>query len=353
MSDYITAPRTITMDAAATVAELRFDNWNSLKLSGNAPLTFSNVGGQGQINVYKGSHTIDTPIMLASSSSFGVAGGLKLTVSKPIRGSGALVKTGPGTVDLTAPNTYTGQTLAADGRLILGASLTKSSSVTAQGTARIELAAGGDKIIKTGALAITGAAATIDLADNRLITTSAVGAASGGVYSGVSGMIQRSYNFAAWNGAGLTSSAAALTGGLTTLGVGDAGDLLGLGETETATWSGETITGASTLVMYTYAGDANLDGVINGGDYGVIDNFVQVPGADGYANGDFNYDGVVDGGDYGVIDNNIQAQGPALPMSGAAGLSGVTAIPEPSAFGLTILGSAGLLRRRRRQVSFR
>jgi hypothetical protein len=64
--------------------------------------------------------------------------------------------------------------------------------------------------------------------------------------------------------------------------------------------------------MYTYAGDANLDGTIDGGDYGIIDNFVQVPNADGYANGDFNYDGVIDGGDYGIIDNNVQAQGAPL-----------------------------------------
>jgi hypothetical protein len=52
--------------------------------------------------------------------------------------------------------------------------------------------------------------------------------------------------------------------------------------------------------------------VIDGGDYGVIDNFVQVPNAFGYFKGDFNYDGVIDGGDYGIIDNNIQAQGAAL-----------------------------------------
>jgi hypothetical protein len=65
-------------------------------------------------------------------------------------------------------------------------------------------------------------------------------------------------------------------------------------------------------VKYTYAGDANLDGAINGGDYGIIDNFVQVPGAWGYFNGDFNHDGVIDGGDYGILDNNVQAQGAPL-----------------------------------------
>jgi hypothetical protein len=128
----------------------------------------------------------------------------------------------------------------------------------------------------------------------------------------------------------------------------------GLGPTDTDTWAGQTITGASTVAMYTYAGDANLDGVIDGGDYGIIDNFVQVPAADGYANGDFNYDGVIDGGDYGIIDNNVQAQGAPFPTSGSAsGLPGVSAVPEPASFSVLALASLALVgrRSRRRQTS--
>jgi hypothetical protein len=106
--------------------------------------------------------------------------------------------------------------------------------------------------------------------------------------------------------------------------------------------------------MYTYAGDANLDGTIDGGDYGVIENFVLVPSADGYFNGDFNYDSVIDGGDYGIIDNNIQSQGAPLGSSGALAsasppIGAVTAVPEPSACGFAILGAAAMLTRRRRR----
>ena len=32
------------------------------------------------------------------------------------------------------------------------------------------------------------------------------------------------------------------------------------------------------VVRYTYAGDLNLDGSIDGADYGMIDNYVQFPG---------------------------------------------------------------------------
>jgi hypothetical protein len=65
------------------------------------------------------------------------------------------------------------------------------------------------------------------------------------------------------------------------------------------------------LLKYTYTGDVNFDGTIDGADYGVIDNWVQFPGTNGYVN-DFNYDGVIDGADYGLIDNAFQLQGPPL-----------------------------------------
>ena len=171
----------------------------------------------------------------------------------------------------------------------------------------------------------------------------------GGVYSGVQGDVQHASNFGAWDQPGLTTSMPDAVAGLTTIGVATGAQVRGLGATDTDTFAGQTITGASTIAMYTYAGDANLDGTIDGGDYGIIDNFVQVPNADGYANGDFNYDGVIDGGDYGIIDNNIQAQGAPFPTSGSVGLSGVTAIPEPAAYGFAGLSAAALALHRRRR----
>jgi hypothetical protein len=128
----------------------------------------------------------------------------------------------------------------------------------------------------------------------------------------VLGLIATAYDFTAWDGNGIRTSSGDAQAGLTGLGAGEAVDALSLNPGETVLWNGVTVDDSTVLIKYTYAGDANLDGVIDGGDYGVIDNFVQVPGTSGWFNGDFNYDGVIDGGDYGVIDNNIQAQGPAL-----------------------------------------
>ena len=187
-----------------------------------------------------------------------------------------------------------------------------------------------------------------DLTDNKLITNVAPGTTTAFIYNGVQGDIQRAYNFQQWDQPGLTTSKPAAQTGLTTLGVTTGAARAGLGPTDTDLFGGQTYTGASTLVMYTYAGDANLDGLIDGGDYGIIDNNVQIPGADSYYNGDFNYDGVIDGGDYGIIDNNIQQQGAPFDVSGVVSLSGVTAVPEPATLSVLGIAALGLLRRRRR-----
>ena len=178
------------------------------------------------------------------------------------------------------------------------------------------------------------------------------------------GEIQRAYDFGAWDQPGLTTSQpnagqnAGPLSGTTTIGVATAEQVLFVGPTETTVVFGQTVTGATTIAMYTYAGDVNFDGLVDGADYGTLDNWIQFPGTDGYANGDVNYDGVIDGADYGVLDNTIQLQGEPIPgvfsafaSESSASLSGVTAVPEPTACGFAVLGAAALLGRRRRRTT--
>jgi hypothetical protein len=175
------------------------------------------------------------------------------------------------------------------------------------------LAPGGSKMLVTKGLTVTG---KLNLTDNDLLFdytgADRLGSFNGTNYTGVLGLIASAYDFGAFDGNGLSTSMPDAHVGLTTLGAANASDVYFVNAGDPVVYQGETIDGSTVIVKYTYAGDANLDGVIDGGDYGVLDNFAQVPGANGYFNGDFNYDGVIDGGDYGVIDNNVQAQGAAL-----------------------------------------
>jgi len=217
--------------------------------------------------------------------------------------------------DLSPTQRNVNVTIAAGASAIF-ASTQHLSTLTIEGLA--SMAVNGNNVLVVDELLMPDATSRLNLADNDLVidytvSASPIGAFSDGAYSGIAGLIASGYDFAAWDGShGIVTDQSDAAAGLTTLGIGDAAALYGLGEGDVAMFGSETVDATAVLIKYTYAGDANLDGTIDGGDYGTIDNFSQVPGADAYFNGDFNYDGVVDGGDYGVIDNNVQAQGAPL-----------------------------------------
>src|SRR5207247_4990748 len=114
----------------------------------------------------------------------------------------------------------------------------------------------------------------------------------------------------------------ATTSNFTTLGVATAAQVKGIAATATAVFAGQTVTGTDVLIMYTYGGDANLDGKINVDDYGRIDFNVALS-SNGWFNGDFNYDGKINVDDYGIIDFNIGIQGQPLAAS-------LFTVPEPA-----------------------
>jgi Ca2+-binding RTX toxin-like protein len=161
--------------------------------------------------------------------------------------------------------------------------------------------------------------AKFDLNDNKLITNTPAGSWNGGTYNGVQGEVQRAYNFGNWDAPGLTTSQPDTVSGLTTVGVATAEQVLFIDPTDTAMFAGQTVTGASTIAMYTYAGDANLDGLVDGEDYAILNHSITFGGATGWSNGDFNYDGIIDSADYAIIDATAEMLGgptpptPALP----------------------------------------
>src|SRR5207244_1063514 len=122
---------------------------------------------------------------------------------------------------------------------------------------------------------------------------------------------------------------------------------------QTKRFNSVAVDATTVLVRYTFAGDANLNRVINIDDYGRIDANIPL-NATGWFNGDFNYDGKINIDDYGVIDFNLPIQGAqfstaaSLPSARgfADGLS-ATAIPEPAVLS-TLVFVCALARRSRR-----
>ncbi|MEA2708393.1 MAG: hypothetical protein QOF78_994 [Phycisphaerales bacterium] len=217
----------------------------------------------------------------------------------------------------------------------------------------VDVTDGGSKTLHVNSLAIT-AGGKLDLNHHKLIVDwdpaspgSPKGSWNGTSYTGIEGLIDSANHDGAWDGFGITTSQTNALRGLTTLGVADASDVVDFNGAQTALWHGQAVDATSVLVLYTYAGDANLDGMISGDDYSSIDFNVGVAGARSYFNGDFNYDGIISGDDYSTIDFNFAAQSGPAPAA-------LTAVPEPSAacgFALFSLASGAFCRRRRRRRS--
>jgi hypothetical protein len=200
-------------------------------------------------------------------------------------------------------------------------------------------------MLYTPTIADTG---TLDLTGNDLD----VQAGGPAALAAITRLVAQGYNNGTWTGAGITSSSAANDPKhLTALGVI-------LNTVASNSFDGQSVAVNDTLVKYTYYGDANLDGRVDGSDYTKIDNG-YLNHLTGWFNGDFNYDGVVDGSDYTLIDNSFNTQGaqisatlanPTVQVAGEIAPSGGSPVPEPATTGLIGVASTfALLGRRRRR----
>jgi hypothetical protein len=214
-------------------------------------------------------------------------------------------------------------------------------------------------VVATGGLSIactlnswTG---KLDLANNDLDVP-------GGNLATLTNQLKEGYNSGNWNGTGgiVSSSATNNTAHLTTLGIilntaNGTTPVYGTG-TALGTFDGTSPAATDVLIKYTYYGDTNLDGKVDGSDYVRIDNGALM-GLTGWYNGDFNYDGVINGSEYTLIDNAYNTQGAQIEASIAgasaastAEISGATDLPEPSSAVLIGIGVGVRLLRRRKQT---
>jgi hypothetical protein len=228
-------------------------------------------------------------------------------------------------------------------------------SVSSGGAAKLTTSTGpnvnGGKVIVTKSLAADSG--KVDLTNNNLAVDYAAGGSS--PLADVNGLLAAGYAGGSWNGAtGVASSSAAGNSSRSTLAVAEASDVLHLTGTQTTLWFGQSVDATTVLVRYTFAGDADLNGKLDGDDYFRLDAHVGESGPGvRYADGDFDFNGRVNGDDYFILDRNVSTNGFATGMDTAAsqGISGITAVPEPTvgAIMMMIAGYGVAPRRRRRR----
>jgi hypothetical protein len=276
--DTAAASSPMTYSSLASVVFNLSGGGNTLtQLSQPAAAVTYNAGSlSNTLNISGGTFNIAADPQI-SSGNLTVNDNANLTFSAPASGSGYNAR------NLYALNLGTGATAK-----LLAASTTSSDRT----------------VLVTGSLSIS-TGATLDLTNNAMIVHN-------GIISTLTALIAKGFNAGSgyWNGTGITSSnARGDTTELTAIGV------ISNNYSGTAiysnTFDNQSVSLNDVLVKYTYVGDANLDGAVNGSDYTKIDNGFH-NNLTGWLNGDFNYDGVVNGSDYTLIDNAFNMQSASL-----------------------------------------
>jgi hypothetical protein len=291
-----TAGRIVYTNSPVTLGTLSFGSPNTWLLAGLGTLTMQTSSGSAQVNVTQGSHKINLPLSIASSTVLSVSSGAQLTIADPVTiGAGkTLTQSGSGTVTFQS-----------------------TVSVGTGGSFAIT----GDADVRSLALA-TGATADVN---GRLRLRESTTAAA------VDQLKQ----------AQIVSSSSTLDpSGATTLGIAD--DPAG-----------------GVLVKYTYLGDADLSGSPDSGAFDRFRDGIDRKSTATWASGDFDYDGVVDAADFRRFVLGLEND-PNRLVSGQffAALSDfaaaqnlnidLSAVPEPAAL-LWFCALAPFVRRRRRR----
>ena len=294
--------------------------------------------------------------------------GNSITIAEPLlHGAGApdggVTKSGLGTLTLSAStNAYTGPTNVNSGTLVIAVTgaLPKNNSLT--------ISAGATLLdVANSVLPSMTTAGSFNINGSTIIQNSPA-------LSTISAAVQKGFNGGAWN----NSSAGAI---YSSLAANDTAHLHAIGVIQNDNGSGSilyntfegsgtaTLNDSDVLLKYTYYGDTDLSGTVDGSDYSRIDtaylseNFsggIPTNPVSGWFNGDFNYDGVVNGSDYTLIDNAFNSQtgviadeiaGPHAVVSDQIGglTNSTSAVPEPTTLGLSGIGAMVLLGRRRRR----
>jgi fibronectin-binding autotransporter adhesin len=343
VTDTAAGPATLTWDNAD--ANGLWDtglnlNWNdgtanSLFNTGDNVTLNDNNGGVANYAVTLNNTVAPGSVIINNSN-----GNYTISGTGGISGSGSLTKSGTGTATLSTANSYSGGTNVTGGTLIVAANgalpSNEAVSLSLGGNLQLATNTGGETV---SALSITGGS-TLDLTNNHIVVNYGAAGNQASVDSAIRGYIT--------SGSILSSMANGSYG----VGYADGND-----GSEAGIVAPNTV-----LISYALFGDVNLDGVVNGTDFGLFAvHFGQAVSS--WDLGDFNYDGVVNGTDFGLLAANFgdSASGAdiVLPSSDWAALDSFAAanglladVPEPASVGVILSAAIGFLGFRvRRSVS--
>ncbi len=365
-------------DSLTSVGSIAFSNTaGAFVLSGTA-MTIAGGITNNSANV----QTIDLNLTLGAAQQFSAAsgnliiggavatagntltltGGFNSTISGAISGAGGLIKSGSGTLTLSANSSYTGGTTVNGGTLIvshvhgLGQSTTNGLTINNTALAKITTGTGAGPVVLPS-LNINGGTspvATLDITSSKMVITNTSFAAAQTAYSTAHAQVANAFDGFAWDLPGITSSQVQtdfnVNGIPTAVGIvlnnDTAGGNLfyGDGTGGFPQFAGTSVDQNSILFKYTYIGDSNLDGMVDSTDFGLFLAGYNDPGTAaslGWAVGDYDYSSTVDSTDFGLFlaGYNYYASNP-VPLNGAGG---VQAVPEPAAICLAIWGGIGAL----------
>ena len=348
----------VTLNQNATIADLTLDANNSLVIASGETLAitgsvtsifngfFTNAGTLNA-NAINNTGSFNTSGFFAGAGNFNNSGTASFSGTQSWA-IGAVLTNIAGTTTLTTDAGST--TRSALTVNISGGSVTFAST---EHLANLNIAigslatvtrnsSGGRSVLIASSPTISG---TLDLTSNDLDVP-------GASLATITSLIQNGFGTGTngpWTGTGITSStAAANTTHRTALGVIQNNQNGSALFTASNPFDGIIPGATDILVRYTYVGDANLDGKVDGSDYSLIDSGYLTQ-ATGWFNGDFNYDGVVNGSDYTLIDNAFNNQGAlltAIDATPTAQIADASPVPEPTTTAAAAFASLAVLSRR-------